>query len=617
MAAARRLGVMLVGVLVFARWAPAAETAPDAADSGARYRQALARQRLGQFSEAVRIARENIDLNPTHEASRGFVIDILALMGRTNLALRQAEAAARALPKSAPMHRRVAALHLARYRGGSGDRADLDAAVAAADRAIALAKDDTRVYVISAVAHRLLGRSAEAEKVLARGRAALPKDLSLMMAQGETAMLAGDLERARAAFEEARTADPRQSAPIFPLGMIAVAQGRPADAVDLFKPGTVIRGQEARHYLGLIVALHLAGRADEALTIAQAALKAHGADQAIEGAHFMILLGRGDARGADRALNDVVARHRQLGLAVSEHVVDHTRALIPLVKDDPDRARRLAREANLTTLYLVGRWPQAALKPARAALKEVPNSVSRRHAVFTCLSQMGRDGRDDAIAEAETLAKADPNWPGVHETLGGLYAQEKALDKAEASFREAVRLKPESAAPRLLLGGFLERHDKEDEALTQYEAAAAIDGLDDEPHLACQVYNNLAYLKAVHKKDVPAGLALAEKAHAIIERTPALMRQARLRGTILDTLGWVRHLAGREKEAVRALERANLLAPFNAVQTYHLGAAYLAAGQTDAARQRLEEALFLAPKGGFDGLDDAKRLLKSIRPSSE
>jgi uncharacterized protein (TIGR03790 family) len=97
--------------------------------------------------------------------------------------------------------------------------------------------------------------------------------------------------------------------------------------------------------------------------------------------------------------------------------------------------------------------------------------------------------------------------------------------------------------------------------------------------------NNLAYNLAVHKDQPADALPLAEKARQVAPANPL----------IVDTLGWVHHLAGNHREALRFLAQAAQGAPQNPDIRLHLASAYAAAGQFEAAQRELAVALKLAP----------------------
>ena len=77
-----------------------------------------------------------------------------------------------------------------------------------------------------------------------------------------------------------------------------------------------------------------------------------------------------------------------------------------------------------------------------------------------------------------------------------------------------------------------------------------------------------------------------------------------------DTLGWIYYKKGQGPQAVAALKAAVGAQPDSALYLYHLGAAYALNKDKAAARQSLEKAL---SKGAFDGADDARKILDSLK----
>jgi Flp pilus assembly protein TadD len=77
-----------------------------------------------------------------------------------------------------------------------------------------------------------------------------------------------------------------------------------------------------------------------------------------------------------------------------------------------------------------------------------------------------------------------------------------------------------------------------------------------------------------------------------------------------DTLGWVYCKKQLYSLALPLLTAASAKEPTNAIFKYHLGLAYAGAGQSDRARQALQQALAL--DSHFPGADDARHLLESL-----
>jgi predicted Zn-dependent protease len=104
-------------------------------------------------------------------------------------------------------------------------------------------------------------------------------------------------------------------------------------------------------------------------------------------------------------------------------------------------------------------------------------------------------------------------------------------------------------------------------------------------------------MRAEAGDDLDTALKLAQTATAQAPDQPELM----------DTLGWVYYKKNLPELAVPLFARCVEKEPSKGVFRYHLGLAYLKAGQTEKGRAALEQAL----KAGVDSTTaaDARRLL--------
>ena len=130
-----------------------------------------------------------------------------------------------------------------------------------------------------------------------------------------------------------------------------------------------------------------------------------------------------------------------------------------------------------------------------------------------------------------------------------------------------------------LAGVILEAQKKPDEARKRYQQALAID-----PEMPVAA-NNLAWMYVESGDNMDVALQLAQTATRRLPDNPAMQ----------DTLGWIYYKKGLAALAVPPFERSVKLDPRNPVFHYHLGLAYLKAGDSTRARVALQEALTLAP----------------------
>jgi tetratricopeptide (TPR) repeat protein len=146
-----------------------------------------------------------------------------------------------------------------------------------------------------------------------------------------------------------------------------------------------------------------------------------------------------------------------------------------------------------------------------------------------------------------------------------------------------------------MVGMILQMQNNPVEAIKAYERALKIDPSAPVPA------NNVAFLYAETDGNLDQALSLAKAAAERLPDEPA----------ITDTIGWVYYKKQLPVLAVAAFEQAVQKAPRNPEFQYHLGLAYVQAGDTQKARRALEEALRLSPT--FDGAAGARQALASLK----
>ncbi len=165
--------------------------------------------------------------------------------------------------------------------------------------------------------------------------------------------------------------------------------------------------------------------------------------------------------------------------------------------------------------------------------------------VLRAESRNGKGDRAGATKALEEATAADPRVPGAQMTLAQWYEQAKEYDKAIDRYRQILAQSPNDTI----------------------------------------VLNNLAYGLAVRKGQAAEALGYAERAYTLSRRNP----------TIGDTLAWVQHLLGRDKEAAPILAAAAKALPDNAEVRLHAAVVYAAVGMLEPAAKELAEALRLDP----------------------
>ena len=114
------------------------------------------------------------------------------------------------------------------------------------------------------------------------------------------------------------------------------------------------------------------------------------------------------------------------------------------------------------------------------------------------------------------------------------------------------------------------------------------------------VLNNLAFLLAESGDNLEEALTKATRAKQLL---PGLAE-------ISDTLGWIYLKKNTVGNAIEVFRKSVALEPGNPQYKYHLGMAYLRAGDNSDAKQQLEALLEMKPDTSV--ASDARKMLASI-----
>ncbi len=251
----------------------------------------------------------------------------------------------------------------------------------------------------------------------------------------------------------------------------------------------------------------------------------------------------------------------------------------------------------LVSLDLAQKNSASAIRRVEARLARTPHDAG---ALLLARRDICRGGRP-AEGGAELLRKTievDGSNVQAYEQLGRLYLSQRRLDEALAEFDALSKRHPRPVQAHTLAGVILEALNKPQEARKRYEQALAID-----PEMPVAA-NNLAWMYVESGENLDVALQLAQTATRRLPDNPAMQ----------DTLGWIYYKKGLASLAVPPFERSVKLEPSNPIFHYHLGLAYMKAGDPARARVALQEALTLAPD--FSGAAEASRCWHHSRGSA-
>jgi len=152
---------------------------------------------------------------------------------------------------------------------------------------------------------------------------------------------------------------------------------------------------------------------------------------------------------------------------------------------------------------------------------------------------------------------------------------------AQRALEEATTLDPKLVAAHLVLASEYETQNDYDKAIERYRTVL---GVSPDNLIAL---NNLAYALAVRKGQAAEALGFAERAAALSGGRSV---------EISDTLAWVQHLLGHDKEAAEILGRIVKAAPARAEYRLHAAVVFASLGRLVEAAAELAEAVRLDPE---------------------
>ena len=239
--------------------------------------------------------------------------------------------------------------------------------------------------------------------------------------------------------------------------------------------------------------------------------------------------------------------------------------------------------------------------------------------------------KDEAISALNLQLSNDQNQLFAKFLLGGIYGSSGDQAKAEQYLEDVLREKPDSVVAWSSLAGatkdpagriaIYQRGLKANPGnvelsmlmATEYEQAGRYEDalhLSEDGVMAHPTYEpdlkHLAALLLDRRTDKASHARALELAKGLSKTDNPAM---------LDTLGWAHYRVGEYAEAVGVLERVVAKAGQFPIFRYHLGMAYLGAGNPVGAKQELRQAVEKA-EGDYPGLSEARSTLEKLNKAS-
>lgn len=433
------------------------------------------------------------------------------------------------------------------------------------------------------------------QQILARE----PSHANSLVALARLQLGDGKLVEARASAQKAVAADPNSPLAHHVLGLVLSAQQQPEEAELAFKNGVRVSPDFAPINVELAKLAIASGKYSEAVQYARTAINR--VPMYLD-AHLLLvraMTAMGNTSDAEASIKVLVAA------LPDSAVVNAEIGRLLLAKGDTAGAvssfsRALAAdplqvsavEGLVTAEIRMGRR-QDARKRLDAAVAAAPKTTELQLVAARLYATSFNDLASAERAVRRVIDTDSSNLP-AYDLLARIYVQGKNLPAATAEFEKLAQRQPRSVGTHTAVGILYHLQNKLVEAKAAYERALGVD-----PR-APVAANNLAQLYSDRNENLEVALQLAQTAKAGLPTAPE----------VDDTLGWIYYKKGNGPAAVTSLKQAVAAQPGNAVYLYHLGAAYALTKDVGNARQTLEKAL--KSPGGFDGAQDARKILNSL-----
>jgi putative PEP-CTERM system TPR-repeat lipoprotein len=405
------------------------------------------------------------------------------------------------------------------------------------------------------------------------------------------------LDDALARAEAAVKADPQFADAHFLLGSVRAQRHEREKAIESFREVLRLNPKDGRADKAMSALSLQGGQREDSLKFAEEAAKARPGDAAARLLLIRTLLANGDVARAHTELQKIMPA--LVNVAEAHVLMGH----IQLAEKNAAGARQSyerAMELDPKSIQALGGLVQldAAAKQLDQAQRRVDDALARspdNPQVLLLAARTYATKADNARAESllKKAIEVDPSYMQAYGLLGQLYFRQGKLDQARTQFQQLADKRPNDASAGTMVGMLLEAQGKKDDAKKAYESI-----YERNPKAAIAA-NNLAVLLAQEGTNLDRALNLAQAAKAQMPDDP----------NISDTLGWVYYKKNLASLAIEPLEFSVRKDPSRAVYQYHLGLAYMKAGDKAKGKMWLDRALKLQPDS--DLAAEARKVLSS------
>ncbi len=368
--------------------------------------------------------------------------------------------------------------------------------------------------------------------------------------RGFAALVDGDIEMAREAFQEALHASPDNTGALLGMAEIQLRRHQTVAAEVLIHRALKSAPNSPDVYTAIGRLRAKERRFEDALAAYQHAIS-------LDSRTFLAHMDMGDLLlGALDRPHDAIAAYEQA------------------IEIEPDYA--VARFA-LGMAFLKAGSPDRAISAINDAITLAPADPSLPHAIAR-IHASRKDFKRAVDYLNQSLALSPDFLPALIDRAD-IQAETGMESEAALDYERVLEKRPEDGVTHLKLGMIYQRLDRTDDAVSAYKRA-----LQKNTSLA-PAYNNLAMIETRRGGDLDQALQWARKAVQLAPHVPQFN----------DTLGTVYEARGDTAAALEALQKAAELPPPQADILFHLGQVLESTDENIAAADAYRRALELMP----------------------
>lgn len=431
------------------------------------------------------------------------------------------------------------------------------------------------------IAYEAVGRTSDAEKLLATVLKKNPKDVDALLEESAVYLRNGDSTQAQADLAAVRRFRPDSAPAHYMLARVDQMRGKPQMQKQELAEALRLNPNLLPARLQLSEWLISNKAAKEARDLLDETPQSQKHDVAVLLHLNWAALALGDRTAARSGIDRVLANSRQPQVLVQDATlkmlgkdyVGGRRSLQEALQKEPDDPEALSL---MVQSYEVQKQLPAAVEWLREYAGRRPKSAPVQFYLGQVLMKSGETGPARA---AFLAAKAtDPTLTGVDLNLAQLDMRDEKLDEARQRLSVMVSRQPSDVSSRLLLGTVEQMARNYEASIEQYRKAVELD----EGNV--QALNDLAYVLAEFGKQPDEALKFAQKAEELAPNNAA----------VADTLGWVLYRKALYTSAMPYLEQGVSREP-TGVRECHLALAYMKTGDQPRGEHALAAALRMDP----------------------